>query len=381
MRKSSKPGFTLIEVLVVVIIVAVLAAVAVPQYQKAVLKSRFSTLLPIAKSVWQGNELYYLENGKYAANVDELDVSAPANPKVQATLGDEDQHQYVRVSKADVPNRVTMYQKHSPNFADETHCEALLDNASANWLCEKGLQGTFVGNREGYAVYSLSPQTVGTLVRTYYNTPGASFLEGDICMATVKQGCSGGKPTGTRCVTAASAQWYMCQSIRTTARTTCEGNSSNYSCIDAYLNNHSNCIGNAVHACHGVRAWTYSTCEGNKASSCTVWTMDNHSICYGNVSGACNQLDPAYASGYTNSSSCVGEAANTCTGSKFKTHSTCVANAVGACTGATYDATSYCTGNFCPSGAASNTAGKVWYRGEGEDWPDTRESILVDQES
>ena len=47
MKKScgaNPRGFTLIEVLVVVIIIAVLAAVAVPQYQKAVLKSKFSSL-------------------------------------------------------------------------------------------------------------------------------------------------------------------------------------------------------------------------------------------------------------------------------------------------------------------------------------------------
>ena len=45
MKSIHNVGFTLVEVLVVVVIIAVLAAVAVPQYQKAVLKSRFSSLL------------------------------------------------------------------------------------------------------------------------------------------------------------------------------------------------------------------------------------------------------------------------------------------------------------------------------------------------
>ena len=68
-------GFTLLEVLVVVIIIAVLAAIAVPQYQHAVLKSRFSTVMPMAKSVADAQEVYYLSNGQYATHKSALDVT------------------------------------------------------------------------------------------------------------------------------------------------------------------------------------------------------------------------------------------------------------------------------------------------------------------
>ena len=72
-------AFTLIELLVVVLIIGILAAVAVPQYQKAVDKSRFASLMAITKAVADANEVYYLANGRYATNFDELSVELPAS--------------------------------------------------------------------------------------------------------------------------------------------------------------------------------------------------------------------------------------------------------------------------------------------------------------
>ena len=72
---QTKQGFTLIELLVVVLIIGILAAMAMPQYFKAVERSRMTEASTMLNSIAQAQRRKFLQTNSFVRSYEALDVS------------------------------------------------------------------------------------------------------------------------------------------------------------------------------------------------------------------------------------------------------------------------------------------------------------------
>ncbi|MBN1787214.1 MAG: prepilin-type N-terminal cleavage/methylation domain-containing protein [Sedimentisphaerales bacterium] len=77
-KKSMRTGFTLVELAVVIVIIGVLAAFAVPRFRAAVERSKAAEAFNYLASFQAAQEVYHARMGTYETNTANLDVTMSA---------------------------------------------------------------------------------------------------------------------------------------------------------------------------------------------------------------------------------------------------------------------------------------------------------------
>ncbi|WP_424244275.1 type IV pilus assembly protein PilE [Elusimicrobium posterum] len=106
-----KKGFTLIELLVVVLIIGILAAIALPQYTKAVEKARAAEAITLIKSMKDGIEMYMLQHNERPTKIDDLDIAIPSNTKYTYSISTDSPGSYFYLTARNVAPSPTFKQQ------------------------------------------------------------------------------------------------------------------------------------------------------------------------------------------------------------------------------------------------------------------------------
>ena len=370
----NKKAFTLVELLVVVLIIGILSAVALPMYQGAVDKSRFSTLLPAAKSIKDAEEAMRMSTGLYTDKMEDLDISMENGElnftfDIHNSLADPS---LVRTTSPKLENvRLASYFDFNPMMAGQKHCEAKAGDERANRLCGPIMQGQELGTTtDGYNRYLLDEdidkQTCDSVsffwsknntkcFKTekdkcnangmpyesgfcgYTNDTNVTVGEDGICTADSPKGCNGSTINeGGLCQVTDGNSGGACQHITINNGGDCKGSWPHRACHYATINEGGLCSGSCEYStinegglCKGGCKWSTindgGVCESTVNHSCAVSTINSGGVCIGNHTQACDNVT-------------VNDGGR------------CVANSVSNCNG-TYHGTGCCAGPKCPASA------------------------------
>ena len=130
---SLSKGFTLLELLVVVLIIGILAAIALPQYNKAVAKADLFKIINITKSIKLAQERYYLTNDIYSTDMNSLDITTE-NHNANCIIGKDRHGNYVYCYNNKFAFWIYLNRKYTECAAKTTDTNSPLASACKTFL-------------------------------------------------------------------------------------------------------------------------------------------------------------------------------------------------------------------------------------------------------
>ena len=160
-------AFTLIELLVVVLIIGILSAIALPQYQKTVEKARAVEAQTNLAALVTAERVYKMANGAATNKLDELDIQLPGsynNTNKKLTSRYYVYQVILRTGGEGFEAIATRIDNDQDNLkyyiyflGDGGYYVCVAKNEKSRWICQalSGRSSTQDVRDNGYAYYSL----------------------------------------------------------------------------------------------------------------------------------------------------------------------------------------------------------------------------------